>query len=83
MELFHVIEDGAAILRSRGVFRQCKIYRRAKSIYAGYGAGFIRLTQGGGTSVPNVSWVGVAGPGVDEYASTPTWIGLPLPVAAE
>lgn len=53
MERFHLIDEAAAILVSKGVFRQAKVYRRGDALYAGYGAGFIRLYRDG-TSVPNV-----------------------------
>ena len=43
MERFHVIEDAAAILVSKGVYRQAKVYRRGKELFAAYGAGFVRL----------------------------------------
>lgn len=59
MERFHVIEDAAAILRIKGVYRQVKIYRRGDALFAGYGAGFVKLSPGGGTSHPNVSWLDV------------------------
>lgn len=53
---FHVIEDAAVILRRRGVYRQAKVYQRGESLYAGYGAGFLRLMGNSGTSMPDVSW---------------------------
>lgn len=56
MDRFHVIDDAAVILRSRGVFRQVKVYRRGDALYAGQGNGFVRLYKGGGTSVPSLSW---------------------------
>lgn len=62
MERFHIIEDAAVILRSKGVFRQAKAYRRGIALYAGHGTGFIRLHKDGGTSLPNVSWEGHDGP---------------------
>lgn len=64
MERFHIIDDGAVILRSRGVYRQAKVYRRGDDVYAGFGAGFIRLTGRGGTSVPTVTWTDVDATGV-------------------
>jgi hypothetical protein len=57
MKLFHVIDDAACILRSRGVFRQVAVYRRDRDIYAQHGSGFVKLMHNGGTSAPNVSWV--------------------------
>lgn len=56
MDRFHVIEDAAVVLRCKGVYRQAKVYRRAEGLYAGWGAGFVRLYRGGGTTAPNVSW---------------------------
>lgn len=55
MERFHLIDDAAAILVSKGVFRQVKVYQRGGALFAGYGAGFIRLYDKRGTSLPNVS----------------------------
>jgi hypothetical protein len=57
MERFHVIDDAAVILRSKGVYRQAKVYRRGKELFAGHGGGFVRLLANNGTSHPNVSWV--------------------------
>ncbi len=56
MELFHVIDDKTVILRSKGVFKQAKVYRRGKDLYAGAAGGFVRLHARPGTSNPNVSW---------------------------
>lgn len=53
---FHIIEDGAVILRSRGVFRQAKLYRRGRELYASTAGGFVRLHKEG-TSVPNLQLV--------------------------
>lgn len=64
MERFHIIEDGAAILQSKGNFRQVKVYLRGPTVYAAWGGGYIRLMRGGSTSNPNVSWVDVEADGV-------------------
>lgn len=71
MDRFHVVDDAAVILRSRGVYRQVKVYLRAGAVYAGAGAGFVRLHKGGGTSVPNVSWddIDLNGAGADSLAA--------------
>lgn len=53
---FHVIDDAAVILRSRGVYRQAKVYRRGEGLYASYSGGFLALYGNSGTSHPNVSW---------------------------
>lgn len=57
MERFHVIDDAAVILRSKGVYRQAKVFRRGQELFAGYGSGFIRLLARNGTSLPNVTWL--------------------------
>lgn len=54
--LFHIIEDAHVIVRSKGVFRQAKVYRRGERLFAGYGAGFIRLGSGDSTSAPGVAY---------------------------
>lgn len=56
MERFHILDDAAVILRSKGVFRQAKVFRRGGELYASHGSGFIKLYASGGTSHPNVSW---------------------------
>lgn len=56
MTRFHIIDDAVAILRSRGVYKQAKLYARQGQLYAGHGSGFIMLFASGGTSLPNVSW---------------------------
>lgn len=63
MERFHVVDDAAVILRSNGVFKQAKVYRRGRELYAGYGGGFISIMGNAGTSKPNVSYIGLEVPG--------------------
>ena len=69
MHRFTIIDDGAAILFSRGVYRQAKIFHRGGEVYAAYGGGFIKLVGGGGTTAPTVSWHGVEGTGLTEGAN--------------
>lgn len=60
MERFHEIADAAAILcTKKGVYRQVKVYRKGREPYAGYSGGFIRLYHDGGTSVPDMRYVGL------------------------
>lgn len=55
--LFHVVADEFVVLiNRRGLYRQAKLYRRGKGLYAGVGGGFARLVSGGGTSVPDLRW---------------------------
>lgn len=56
MPLFHEIPEAQIVTRSKGVYKQVKLYRRGVDLYAGHGSGFVRLLAGGGTSAPNVSW---------------------------
>lgn len=55
--LFHEIPDAQVILRSKGVFKQAKLFRRGEDVYAAWGSGFIRLLKHSGTTVPAVSWL--------------------------
>lgn len=81
--LFHIIEDAHVILLSKGVYKQSKVYRRGDRLFAGYGAGFIRLggmmSDRGETSCPGVSYetldlpfVASQGPGRVPLFPTPT-----------
>lgn len=56
MALFNVVEGAFVILVRKGVYRQAKVFLRDGEVYAGWGGGFVRLTAGGGTTVPTVSW---------------------------
>lgn len=54
--LFHVVDDGFVITHSRGVYRQCQMYRRGKTLYAKVAGGFVRLLARGGTTALAISW---------------------------
>lgn len=54
--LFHQIEDCFVVLRCKGVFRQAKVFRRGKHVYAAAGAGFLRLLNRGATTRPETTW---------------------------
>lgn len=56
MQLFELVADTSIILRSNGVYRQAKVYRRGENLYAGHGSGFVRLLKMPGTSNPNILW---------------------------
>lgn len=68
MKLFHVIDDAQVILRSRGVYKQAKLYRRGDEIFAGANGGFIRMMGSHGTSVPSVSWLDIYGVKLEDNA---------------
>lgn len=77
MDLFHVIDDSFIILRSRGVYRQAKLYRRGDGIYAGHGTGFVKIVNNHGTSHPKISWIDYDGAGIEKASLAPKWVGLP------
>ena len=56
MDYFTEIPEGQAIVCCKGVYRQAKIAVRSGKIYARYGIGYVRLSQGGATSHPSVRW---------------------------
>lgn len=76
--LFHEIPDAQVILRSKGVYRQAKLFRREADIYAAWGSGFIRLLSAGGTTVPAVHYLASEQRGHDVVftdGKAPKWIG--------
>lgn len=56
MDFFTIIPDAYAVIYMKGVYRQAPLYLRGKNVHAKWGGGFIRLSQGGATSHPNVRW---------------------------
>lgn len=54
--LFHEVPDAQVVLRSKGVYRQAKVFRRGADVYAAWGSGFIRLLSASGTTAPTVVW---------------------------
>jgi hypothetical protein len=57
MNFFTIIPEAQGIIHSRGVYRQVPLYQRGDGrVYAKIGSGFVRLSQGGATSAPNVKW---------------------------
>lgn len=66
--LFHKIEGAAAVLSSKGVFRQVDVYQRDNQLYARWGSGFIGLrytsfsTAEIGTTLPHVQVQHIEGP---------------------
>lgn len=75
VQMFHVIDDTHVIIRARGVFRQSKVYRRGKALYAAWGGGFIQLRGNSGTSHPNVSWKETDAPFTRGQFGHPVWNG--------
>jgi len=62
---FEPREDGQCILISGGVYRVAELFSRGEHIYARYGAGYIRLYKGGGTSKAKMRWEDIT---IDVYA---------------
>lgn len=54
--LFHIVDEGVVILRSKGVYRQAKLFQRCGGLYAAWSGGFIGLRSSNGTTHPLVSW---------------------------
>ena len=74
--LFHEIADAQVVLRSKGVFRQAKVFRRGEDVFAAWGSGFIRLLGHSGTTVPTVHWLDLAQGGARpliEVGGVPKW----------
>jgi hypothetical protein len=57
MDLFTEVQDGVAILISKGVFTQVPLYRRGNMLYCKHGAGYLKLLAGGITTRPDVKWL--------------------------
>lgn len=81
MERFHIIDDGAVIVRTKGVYKQVKLYRRGAGIYANIAGGFVRLYKGGGTGVPSINWDDVEIPGAETDPVADAHGKLSLPYA--
>lgn len=64
MERFHIIPEAEAIVRSKGVFKQVKVYQRAGALFIGAGGGFVRIYKDGNTGMPNLSWDDIDIPGI-------------------
>lgn len=54
MNFFQPIEGEAAVLVTKGVYKQVPLYRRGGHLYAKHGAGFVRLMADGATTAPSV-----------------------------
>lgn len=56
IKFFSEVPEGQAIILASGVYRQVKLAVRDMKLYAAYGSGWVRLSQGGSTSHPKVRW---------------------------
>ena len=66
--LFHKVEGGVVVLRSKGVYRQVDLYQRGGELFAKFGSGFIGLRRNEGTTKPDVMWEHMDGVHVEEGA---------------
>lgn len=55
IELFHIIPEAVAVVRSKGTFFQKDVYRRGNRLYFKFGSGFVRIGAGDATSKPGVA----------------------------
>jgi len=83
MNYFSEISEGQAIVCAGGVYRQSKIAVRGGKIYVKYGAGYVRLTQGGATSHPKLRWYEIdAGDGTHREEKGYVYYVAPLKAAS-
>lgn len=59
VELFHKIEGGVAVMRSKGLYRQVDLYSRGGGLYAKWSVGFLRLMGDRHTAKTDVAVEGV------------------------
>lgn len=69
MHRFHLVDEAAVILQSKGVYRQVKVFRRENGLYAAHGSGFVRLYENHGTSHPTLRWDDIELPGNVSYTA--------------
>lgn len=83
MNFFTAIPEAQGIIHAAGVYSQVPLYERGGKVYAKRGAGFVRLSQGGATSAPNVRWAEIDTPfGVwRETGGTVEYVADPAPVS--
>lgn len=83
MERFHVIQDAAAIIVTKSVFKQVPVYYRGNSLYIGAAGGFVRLYTEHRTGVPTIRWEDIDIPHVNNSALVGDGLDkLALPPAA-
>lgn len=71
MTLFTRIDEAQAIVKRKGIYKQCPLYERDNNVYAGLGGGFIRLMSHGSTTAPDVLWDEVFDPRQELVKLTP------------
>jgi hypothetical protein len=75
MELFHVIDDGVAIVKVGSVYKQTKLYRRGDRLFVTHAGGYVRICakfgDTWGTAMPNIKVIDFEGAGVVNATSEP------------
>lgn len=56
MNFITAIEQGQAIIYQKGFYSQVPLFMREEKIFAKIGNRYVRLSQGGSTSAPNIRW---------------------------
>lgn len=75
MHVFQEVEQALVITSKGGVYRQGKLFTRGGKAYARHGAGYVKLMQGGGTSIPSMSWLEID-PGESEMTEGGGYVNL-------
>jgi len=79
MELFHIIEDAVAIVRSKQIWKQTKVYRRGSTLFIPHAGGYVRVCQKfgdtWGTALPSMSVVEIDGPGIAHRGPVVEFVG--------
>lgn len=53
---FHIIEGASVVLRSKGLFRQAKVFHLQGELFAEFNRAFIKLSGKQDTSAPSVTY---------------------------
>ena len=64
MHYLKEIEHASIWLRTKGVYKQAKLFVRNDVLFAGVSGGYIRLHAAGSTSLPTTAWLEID-PGPD------------------
>ena len=64
MERFTVVQDAAAIIVRKSVFKQVAVFRRGDGVYIAAGGGYVRIYANGSTGMPDVRWEDIDVPGM-------------------
>lgn len=80
MTFFTTIPDAFAVIHMSGVYRQVPLFERGGKVYARFGSGYVRLSNGGSTSHPKIRWAEID-PGLGSYAEVGAHVVWTAPAA--